>query len=230
MHRLLASSCFCVIASSPPLATLVVYPGWLARVPPTTLLVLQWPLGAVFSLAYGSTRLLFGRMGDIYSGRILFLAGSAWFAVWSIGTALARNLTTIILFMVGAAANTPAGIGIIVSHFPPGTQRNTILGLVLGGLLSQSKATLRTIFYVQAALGALFVLLGIIYLPSSSSSPNSSNSKSKPRQEKEPAYLPTLRAASPLHLPALYRTGSASAHRPSFDGNGGWAEEQDVDG
>ncbi|KAJ7666801.1 major facilitator superfamily domain-containing protein [Mycena polygramma] len=133
---------------------------------------LQWPL-TVFSLAYGCTLLLFGRMGDIYGGRILFLAGSAWFAVWSIGTALAPNLTAITLFMamlgLGAAANTPAGIGIIVAHFPPGARRNTafgvlgagqplgyILGLVLGGLLSQSKATWRAIFYVQAALGALF--------------------------------------------------------------------------
>ncbi|KAJ6447412.1 major facilitator superfamily domain-containing protein [Mycena vitilis] len=213
---------------------------------------LQWPL-TVFSLAYGCTLLLFGRMGDIYGGRILFLAGSAWFAVHRHG--LAPNLTAITLFMamlgLGAAANTPAGIGIIVSHFPParaGTPRLACWARVSrwGGLLSQSKATWRAIFYVQAALGALFVLLGIIYLPraSSPSTSNSSSSANAKRNaspipsislslshaqdaqhdkeeqpaEKEAAYLPTLRAASPLYLPALYRTGSPSLHRASVDG------------
>ncbi|KAJ7888691.1 major facilitator superfamily-domain-containing protein [Mycena olivaceomarginata] len=141
---------------------------------------LQWPL-TVFSLAYGCTLLLFGRMGDIFGGRIMFLAGSAWFSIWSIGTALAPNLTSITIFLamlgLGAAANTPAGIGIITSHFPAGPRRNTafgilgagqplgyILGLVLGGILSESRATWRAIFYVQAGLGALFFILGLFCL------------------------------------------------------------------
>ncbi|KAJ7330394.1 major facilitator superfamily-domain-containing protein [Mycena albidolilacea] len=141
---------------------------------------LQWPL-TVFSLAYGCTLLLFGRMGDIFGGRIMFLAGSAWFSIWSIGTALAPNLTSITIFLamlgLGAAANTPAGIGIIASHFPAGPRRNTafgilgagqplgyILGLVLGGILSESRATWRAIFYVQAGLGVLFVILGLFCL------------------------------------------------------------------
>ncbi|KAJ7607813.1 major facilitator superfamily [Mycena polygramma] len=191
---------------------------------------LQWPL-TVFSLAYGCTLLLFGRMGDIYGGRILFLAGSAWFAVWSIGTALAPNLTAITLFMamlgLGAAANTPAGIGIIVAHFPPGARRNTafgvlgagqplgyILGLVLGGLLSQSKATWRAIFYVQAALGALFVLLGIIYLPrfsSSSSSPNSPNSSSKRLYDKGLDWGGALLSTAGIGLLTYSLAASATA-------------------
>ncbi|KAF8190651.1 major facilitator superfamily-domain-containing protein [Mycena galopus ATCC 62051] len=141
---------------------------------------LQWPL-TVFSLAYGCTLLLFGRMGDIFGGRIMFLVGSAWFSVLSVGTGLAPNLTSITIFLamlgLGAAANTPAAIGIIASHFPPGPRRNTalgvlgagqplgyILGLVLGGLLTESRATWRTIFYVQAGLGAFFVVLGFFNL------------------------------------------------------------------
>jgi MFS family permease len=49
---------------------------------------LQWPL-TVFSLAYGCTLLLFGRMGDIFGGRIMFLAGSAWFSIWYVYNHLA---------------------------------------------------------------------------------------------------------------------------------------------
>ncbi|KAJ7336925.1 hypothetical protein DFH08DRAFT_964883 [Mycena albidolilacea] len=76
---------------------------------------LQWPL-TIFSLAYG-------RMADIFGPRILFLLGGAWFSVWYIGTAFAPNLTTVTIFIamlgLGAAANSPAGIGIIASHFRP---------------------------------------------------------------------------------------------------------------
>ncbi|KAF7349750.1 MFS general substrate transporter [Mycena sanguinolenta] len=141
---------------------------------------LQWPL-TVFSLAYGCTLLLFGRMGDIFGARIMFLLGSAWFSVWSVGAGLARNLTSITIFLamlgLGAAANTPAAIGVLASRFPPGSRRNTafsilgaaqplgyMLGLILGGLFSQSHATWRAIFYVQAGLGALFVVLGFFQL------------------------------------------------------------------
>ncbi|KAJ6474476.1 major facilitator superfamily [Mycena vitilis] len=141
---------------------------------------LQWPL-TVFSLSYGCTLLLFGRIADIFGGRLMFIVGSAWFTAWSIGTAFAPNFISLTMFVamlgLGAATNTPAGIGIIISYFPPGPRRNTafgvvgagqplgyILGLVLGGLLSQSHATWRAIFYVQAGLAALFVIIGFFYL------------------------------------------------------------------
>ncbi|KAF7370105.1 MFS general substrate transporter [Mycena sanguinolenta] len=141
---------------------------------------LQWPL-TVFSLAYGCTLLLFGRMGDIFGARIMFLLGSAWFSAWSVGAGLAHNLASITIFLamlgLGAAANTPAAIGILGSRFPPGSRRNTvfsilgagqplgsILGLILGGLFSESRATWRAIFYVQAGLGAFFVVLGFFQL------------------------------------------------------------------
>ncbi|KAJ7895279.1 major facilitator superfamily domain-containing protein [Mycena olivaceomarginata] len=137
---------------------------------------LQWPL-TIFSLAYGCT-LLFGRMADIFGPRILFLLSGAWFSVWCIGTAFAPNLTTVTIFIamlgLGAAANSAAGIGIIASHFPAGPRRNIafgvlgasqplgyILGLVLGGILSQSSATWRAIFYIPAGLGALLLIYSL---------------------------------------------------------------------
>ncbi|KAJ7718958.1 major facilitator superfamily-domain-containing protein [Mycena maculata] len=141
---------------------------------------LQWPV-TVFSLAYGCTLLLFGRIGDIVGGRLMFLVGSAWFSAWSLGAAFAPSPTAIIIFVammgLGAAANTPAGIGIFVGHFPRGSRRNNafgvlgagqpvgyILGLVLGGVMSQSSITWRGIFYVQAGLAVFFVLLGWLVL------------------------------------------------------------------
>ncbi|KAJ6552790.1 major facilitator superfamily-domain-containing protein [Mycena capillaripes] len=141
---------------------------------------LQWPV-TVFSLAYGCTLLFFGRIGDIVGGRVMFLIGSSWFCAWSIGVALAPNPTTVIVFVammgLGAAANTPAGISIFVGYFPQGPRRNNafgilgagqpvgyILGLVLGGVISQSSITWRGIFYVQAGFALFFVLLGWLVL------------------------------------------------------------------
>ncbi|KIK54808.1 hypothetical protein GYMLUDRAFT_48358 [Collybiopsis luxurians FD-317 M1] len=141
---------------------------------------LQWPVN-VYNLAYGCTLLLFGRLGDILGGRNMFLAGSFWFFLWSIAAAFAPNPEAFIIFValkgLGAAANTPAGIRIFVSHFPAGPSRNKafgilgagqplgfILGLVLGGVLIESPATWRAIFYFQAGLAFLFVLLGFFCL------------------------------------------------------------------
>ncbi|KAJ7753402.1 major facilitator superfamily-domain-containing protein [Mycena maculata] len=141
---------------------------------------LQWPV-TVFSLSYGCTLLFFGRIGDIVGGRLMFLIGSAWFSAWSLATAFAPNSTAVIIFVammgLGAAANTPAGIGIFVRYFPRGSRRNNafgvlgagqpvgyILGLVLGGIISQSRITWRGIFYVQAGLAAFFVILGWLAL------------------------------------------------------------------
>lgn len=78
---------------------------------------------------------------------------------------------------LGCAANTPAGIGIFSNYFPPGPKRNQafgvlgagqpvgfIMGLVLGGILTQSRVTWRAIFFIQAGLGFFFVVLGWIVL------------------------------------------------------------------
>ncbi|KAJ6615199.1 major facilitator superfamily domain-containing protein [Mycena sp. CBHHK59/15] len=147
---------------------------------------LQWPV-TVFSLSYGCTLLLFGRIGDIIGGRVMFLAGSAWFSAWSIALAFAPTSVAFIIFValmgLGAAANTPAGIGIFVGHFPPGARRSNafgvlgagqpigyILGLVLSGVISQSRVSWRGIFYVQAGLGLLLALLGLFILEKESPS------------------------------------------------------------
>ncbi|KAJ7590083.1 major facilitator superfamily domain-containing protein [Mycena floridula] len=142
---------------------------------------LQWPVN-VFSLSYGCLLLFFGRVGDIFGGRFMFLAGSAWFGIWSLAAAFVPSDVGFIILTallgIGAAANTPAGIGLFVAYFPPGPNRNKafgvlgagqplgfILGLMLGGIIVESKATWRGIFYIQAGLATFFVLLGWFVLP-----------------------------------------------------------------
>ncbi|KAJ7205262.1 major facilitator superfamily domain-containing protein [Mycena pura] len=141
---------------------------------------LQWPLN-VYALSYGCLLLFFGRLGDIVGGRIMFLSGSIWFSIWSLATAFAPNSGVFIGFVallgLGAAANTPSGLGLFSAFFPPGPKRNKaygvlgagqplgfILGLILGGVLTQSGATWRAVFYMQSGLGVLFVILGFVFL------------------------------------------------------------------
>ncbi|KAJ7146260.1 major facilitator superfamily domain-containing protein [Mycena epipterygia] len=157
---------------------------------------LQWPLN-VYALSYGCLLLFFGRLGDILGGRIMFLVGSIWFSIWSLATAFAPTSGSFIGFValmgLGAAANTPSGLGLFSAFFPPGQlkkelkslkylstpgpKRNKaygvlgagqplgfILGLILGGLLTQSRATWRAVFYMQSGLGVLFVVFGFVFL------------------------------------------------------------------
>ncbi|KAJ6482010.1 major facilitator superfamily domain-containing protein [Mycena sanguinolenta] len=97
---------------------------------------LQWPL-AVYALSYGCLLLFFGRVGDIVGGRIMFLVGSTWFAIWSLGAAFAPSVVTFILFVglqgLGAAANTPAGIRILTITFPAGKRRDRAFGILGAG-------------------------------------------------------------------------------------------------
>ena len=76
------------------------------------------------------------------------------------------------------AAITPAGISILSSHFPPGPERGRafallgagqpigyIIGLILGGILSDSSASWRTIFWLEAGLAAFLCVMGWFVLP-----------------------------------------------------------------
>ncbi|KAH8832607.1 major facilitator superfamily domain-containing protein [Flagelloscypha sp. PMI_526] len=137
---------------------------------------IQWPV-TVYSLSFGCLLLFFGRVGDIIGPRLMFLVGSGWFGAWSLASAFAPSGPVFILFIamkgIGAAATTPASLGIVVEHFPPGGDRNRVLGilgafqpigwiigLVLGGALAGSSATWRSIFYIQTGLALGFGILG----------------------------------------------------------------------
>ncbi|KAF8609409.1 MFS general substrate transporter, partial [Ceratobasidium sp. AG-I] len=147
---------------------------------------LQWPV-SVYSLTYGCFLLLSGRLADILGRRLLFLAGTGWFAAFSLATAFAPSKTILIILMallgMGPAANTPAAVGLFGARFVGRSKEKAfailggaqplgyIGGLVIGGILCQSPVGWRSLFWVQAALGAIFTVMAWFCLPPNQASP-----------------------------------------------------------
>ncbi|WP_445279614.1 MFS transporter [Streptomyces sp. DSM 118148] len=99
---------------------------------------LQWAVTA-FALPSGGFLLLFGRVGDLYGRRKLFLAGLALFGAASLLATLAWDpvsfLTGRALQGLGAAAIVPTGMSLLTTTFPEGPARDRALG-ISGTLLS----------------------------------------------------------------------------------------------
>ncbi|WP_055416841.1 MFS transporter [Streptomyces pactum] len=99
---------------------------------------LQWAVTA-FALPSGGFLLLFGRMGDLYGRRRLFLAGLALFGAASLLAAFAWDPASFLagraLQGLGAAAIVPTGMSLLTTTFPEGPARDRALG-ISGTLLS----------------------------------------------------------------------------------------------
>ncbi|MFH8766873.1 MFS transporter [Streptomyces althioticus] len=99
---------------------------------------LQWAVTA-FALPSGGFLLLFGRIGDLYGRRRLFLCGLALFGAASLLATLAWDpasfLTGRALQGLGAAAIVPTGMSLLTTTFPEGPARDRALG-ISGTLLS----------------------------------------------------------------------------------------------
>ncbi|MEU1704242.1 MFS transporter [Streptomyces sp. NPDC005706] len=99
---------------------------------------LQWAVTA-FALPSGGFLLLFGRVGDLYGRRKLFLTGLALFGAASLLATLAWDpasfLTGRALQGLGAAAIVPTGMSLLTTTFPEGPARDRALG-ISGTLLS----------------------------------------------------------------------------------------------
>ncbi|MFM9441167.1 MFS transporter [Streptomyces acidiscabies] len=99
---------------------------------------LQWAVTA-FALPSGGFLLLFGRVGDLYGRRLLFLSGLALFGAASLLATFAWDpasfLTGRALQGIGAAAIVPTGMSLLTTTFPEGPARDRALG-ISGMLLS----------------------------------------------------------------------------------------------
>ncbi|KAK2593132.1 hypothetical protein QQS21_009181 [Conoideocrella luteorostrata] len=133
----------------------------------------QWIVSS-YSLAFGCFLLLWGRIGDIYGKRLVFILGSLWvtlvlaanpFVPNEIGFNVIRGLQGL-----GAAATVPTALGILGITFPPGKAKNYAfstyaagapLGSVFGNLLSGLIAEYANWIWV---FGALAIMSGIITL------------------------------------------------------------------
>ncbi|MFI2757770.1 MFS transporter [Streptomyces echinatus] len=99
---------------------------------------LQWAVTA-FALPSGGFLLLFGRIGDLYGRRRLFLTGLGLFGAASLLATLAWDPASFLagraLQGLAAAAIVPAGMSLLTTTFPEGPARDRALG-ISGTLLS----------------------------------------------------------------------------------------------
>lgn len=143
---------------------------------------LQWAVTA-FALPSGGFLLLFGRVGDLYGRKKLFLAGLALFGLASLLATFAWNpaafLTGRALQGIGAAAIVPTGMSLLTTTFPEGPLRDRALGIsgtllslgftvgmVLGGVMTDTLGWRSTM-----GLLALFSVIVLPLAPACSPSP-----------------------------------------------------------
>ena len=143
--------------------------------------VLQWVLNA-YTLALAGLILLGGSLGDRLGRRRVFLLGVAWFALASLGCALAPNAAVLVAMRavqgVGGALLTPGSLAIISATFAPDDRApavgawsglagvSTALGPLLGGWLVEYHSW-RWAFALNLPLAAAVLVLGVRFVPES---------------------------------------------------------------
>ncbi|MDA0172697.1 MFS transporter [Solirubrobacter taibaiensis] len=140
---------------------------------------LQWIVSA-YVLGYGGFVLLGGRAADLLGRRRMFLAWMAVFVVFSGlgGIADSGALLIVARFVTGVAAGfmAPAGLSIITSSFPEGSERNRALlvyagvaaagfslGMVVGGLLTA--IGWRWVFFAPVVMASLLLVVAWRVVP-----------------------------------------------------------------
>ena len=141
---------------------------------------LAWMVDA-YMVPFGGFLLLGGRTGDLLGRRLVLVAGTAVFAVASLGSALAPTAAVMIVTRavegLAAAFVVPMTLAMLTSVFPPGPARNRAfsvwggisaaagtLGLVLGGALV-SAAGWRWIFLINLPVGLVVIAAALRVLP-----------------------------------------------------------------
>ena len=91
-----------------------------------------WPATA-FSLVIASTLLVFGRLGDMYGGFAVYIAGLTWLLIWSIVCGFSTSPIMMdfcrALQGLGAAAFLPSGVMLLGSAYRPGPRKNIVFSL-----------------------------------------------------------------------------------------------------
>lgn len=143
---------------------------------------LVWVVNA-FLLTFGGFLLLGGRLGDLYGGRRVFLAGVALFTVASLACGLAQSPEALVVAralqgLTGAAVSAVA-LSLIVNLFPEHEARAKAMGfygfvmaaggsvgVLLGGVLT-GLASWHWVFLVNVPIGLAVFLLSRALLPPS---------------------------------------------------------------
>ncbi|MDQ0403515.1 MFS transporter [Streptomyces sp. NPDC000349] len=139
---------------------------------------------SVYALGFAVPMVLGGRLGDLYGRRLLFLAGMAGFTLFSLGAALAPNITVLIvaraLTGISAAAMVPQVLATITAS-TQGSERAravalfgataggaTAIGQVLGGVLLSAPlpgAPWRMVFVMSVVMGVPAFGAALRWLP-----------------------------------------------------------------
>ncbi|KAF9109099.1 hypothetical protein BGX27_008009 [Mortierella sp. AM989] len=122
-----------------------------------------------------------GRMGDLFGHRRIFLAGTAWFAIWALVCGFARDP----IFMsvsrglqgAGAGFTIPSALALLTTTFPAGPERafalsmfggagciGQTIGVLLGGVFD---ATIGWywIFFASAIISGVLAIGGFFIIP-----------------------------------------------------------------
>jgi len=137
---------------------------------------------SAYSLTLAALLLLGGALGDRYGRRRLFIIGTAWFVVASVGCALAPDVWVLVgaraVQGVGAALLTPGSLAILEASFAPGDRDRAIgawsglsgvataVGPLVGGYLIAA-VSWRGIFFINVPVGAAVLLLSARHVPES---------------------------------------------------------------
>lgn len=132
----------------------------------TTIGVVSW-VNVAPAIAFAVSMPVFGKLGDLYGHRRVFLLGWTAAIVLSVATAAAPNAYWLIALRTAAqlagTSTTPASFGILASVFPP-DQRARAFGLVMSVLALSPVVAISAGGPLIAAIGwrSLFVGQGII--------------------------------------------------------------------
>lgn len=145
---------------------------------------LQWVVTA-FALTAAGFMLLFGRIGDLFGRKRLFLFGMLLLAGSSLVGGLAETPEVMIAARVAqglaTAIVTPSGMALITTSFPEGPMRTRALGLngallslgfasgaILGGVLTDMLSW-RWTFFINVPVGILLFVAAVVSISESRS-------------------------------------------------------------
>lgn len=88
-----------------------------------------WPASA-FSLVIACFLLPMGRLSDMYGGKLLFVVGVGWLAIWSLVAGSAQSELMVDLARalsgLGPAAFLPSSVMLLGSVYRPGPRKNLV--------------------------------------------------------------------------------------------------------
>ncbi|KAE8150942.1 major facilitator superfamily domain-containing protein [Aspergillus avenaceus] len=140
-----------------------------------------WPSTAL-SLVVTATLLIFGRLGDMFGGFVLYIAGAVWLCISSILAGFSVNWLMLLICRAlqgfALASFLPSGIMILGSTYRPGPRKNIVfsiygacaalgffVGIFFSGLCSQFLSW-RWYFFIGAILSAVVAVSSYFSIPS----------------------------------------------------------------